>query len=107
MVTRPCSECLLPDTSKITSPFTSIKRLINHKFLATNTMRGVYIALLLCAAICIHAHKDVATTKEFNSDRRLQRIVFGSCNKHDRPQPAWANIVDLNPDLFIWLGDTV
>ncbi len=34
-------------------------------------------------------------------------IAFGSCNKHDQPQPLWKDIVALSPDLWIWLGDNI
>ena len=35
------------------------------------------------------------------------RLAFGSCNKHWKPQPAWAQIAARKPDLFAWLGDAV
>lgn len=35
------------------------------------------------------------------------RIAFGSCSKHDLPQPLWKHIVAENPDVWIWLGDIV
>jgi len=34
-------------------------------------------------------------------------IAFGSCNKHDEPQPLWSAIANENPALWIWLGDIV
>jgi alkaline phosphatase D len=37
----------------------------------------------------------------------LERIAFGSCNRHDRPQPLWDPIVKSEPQLWIWLGDIV
>ncbi len=38
---------------------------------------------------------------------RVFRIAFGSCSKHDRPQPLWKHIVTEQPDLWIWLGDII
>ncbi len=35
------------------------------------------------------------------------RIAFGSCSKHDLPQPLWKHIVAEKPDVWIWLGDIV
>jgi alkaline phosphatase D len=35
------------------------------------------------------------------------RIAFGSCNKHNRPQPLWKKILNSDPDLWVWLGDVV
>jgi alkaline phosphatase D len=37
----------------------------------------------------------------------VSRIVFGSCNKHDLPQPLWQPIINSKPDIWIWLGDIV
>lgn len=37
----------------------------------------------------------------------VRRIVFGSCNKHDQPQPLWEVIYQNHPDIFIWAGDIV
>ncbi len=37
----------------------------------------------------------------------LSRIAFGSCNRHDRPQPIWKPVVAFHPGLWIWLGDTI
>ncbi|MHA7128536.1 alkaline phosphatase D family protein [Algoriphagus namhaensis] len=35
------------------------------------------------------------------------KIAFGSCNKHDAPQPLWAPILKDGPDVWIWLGDNI
>ena len=37
----------------------------------------------------------------------LSRIAFGSCNKHDVPQPIWKSVVAFQPQLWIWLGDNI
>ncbi len=37
----------------------------------------------------------------------VTRIAFGSCNKHDAPQPLWAPIQAFAPQAFIWTGDIV
>lgn len=37
----------------------------------------------------------------------LQRIAFGSCNRHDLPQPIWAAVQAFQPQLWIWLGDNI
>ncbi len=34
-------------------------------------------------------------------------ITFGSCNKQDKPQPLWDDIMAHNPDLFLFLGDNI
>ena len=37
----------------------------------------------------------------------IQVLAFGSCNKHDLPQPIWKPILEEKPDVFVWLGDIV
>ncbi len=39
--------------------------------------------------------------------KQLQTITFGSCNKENEPQPFWAEMQPLKPDLWIWLGDNI
>ncbi|HSJ67253.1 MAG TPA: alkaline phosphatase D family protein [Anditalea sp.] len=34
-------------------------------------------------------------------------ISFGSCNKHNLPQPLWEPIIQDKPDVWIWLGDNI
>lgn len=35
------------------------------------------------------------------------RLLFGSCNKQDRPQPLWPVLKNRPSDVFIWLGDNI
>eukprot|EP01116_Phalansterium_solitarium_P009924 TRINITY_DN24274_c0_g1_i1.p1 TRINITY_DN24274_c0_g1~~TRINITY_DN24274_c0_g1_i1.p1 ORF type:complete len:408 (-),score=71.52 TRINITY_DN24274_c0_g1_i1:20-1243(-) len=44
---------------------------------------------------------------DFKFAQAVTRIVFGSCNKDDRPQPLWDPIAAFKPDVFIWLGDVI
>ncbi|MCH7398024.1 alkaline phosphatase family protein [Belliella sp. DSM 107340] len=45
---------------------------------------------------------------EFSSfAQQISKIAFGSCNKHDLPQPLWGPIGLDKPDVFLWLGDNV
>ncbi len=37
----------------------------------------------------------------------LSRIAFGSCAKQDKPQPIWDAVVEMKPQLFIFLGDNI
>lgn len=34
-------------------------------------------------------------------------IAFGSCNDQDLPQPLWKEILKVQPDLWVWLGDNI
>lgn len=45
-------------------------------------------------------------TQVSTGESELQ-IAFGSCNKHDSPQPLWSAINSDEPDLWVWLGDNV
>jgi alkaline phosphatase D len=38
---------------------------------------------------------------------KVSKIAFGSCLRHDQPQPVWEAVVRSEPDLFIFLGDNV
>eukprot|EP01090_Pellita_catalonica_P019226 TRINITY_DN6449_c0_g2_i1.p1 TRINITY_DN6449_c0_g2~~TRINITY_DN6449_c0_g2_i1.p1 ORF type:complete len:516 (+),score=55.72 TRINITY_DN6449_c0_g2_i1:125-1672(+) len=40
-------------------------------------------------------------------ERNVQRIGFGSCNKHDLAQPLWKDINKNDLDGWIWLGDAI
>src|SRR5262245_14595285 len=40
-------------------------------------------------------------------DAPLTRIAFGSCAHQERPQPIWDAILNLQPELFLWLGDNI
>lgn len=37
----------------------------------------------------------------------VQRIAFGSCAKHWQHQPIWKDVLDVRPDLFLFLGDAI
>lgn len=37
----------------------------------------------------------------------VSRIAFGSCNRHDLPQPLWEPISAFRPQIWIWLGDNI
>lgn len=37
----------------------------------------------------------------------ITRVAFGSCNKHDLPQPLWRPIIAWKPQVWIWLGDSI
>jgi alkaline phosphatase D len=43
----------------------------------------------------------------FNNSKDLTTISFGSCNKQWLPQTHWKKISDLNPDIWLWMGDVV
>lgn len=42
-----------------------------------------------------------------STDKTITKIAFGSCSYQKKPQPILNNIVDKNPDMFIYLGDNI
>lgn len=50
--------------------------------------------------LCLHVHV-------LADDVPLSRIAFGSCAKQDQPQPIWDAVVELKPQLFVFLGDNI
>jgi alkaline phosphatase D len=46
-----------------------------------------------------------ATTRA--AEAPLERLMFGSCAKQDRPQPIWDAIVEAEPQRFVLLGDNI
>ncbi|WP_141733642.1 alkaline phosphatase D family protein [Oligoflexus tunisiensis] len=41
------------------------------------------------------------------TDEPLRRIAFGSCNNQTKDQAHWRWVARENPQLWIWLGDTI
>lgn len=37
----------------------------------------------------------------------LSKIAIGSCNRQDAPQTMWSDILENQPELWIWLGDNI
>ena len=62
-----------------------------------------WISLLVIS--CKNA--PVVAPQAVNTDKTLQTIVFGSCNKQDSRQPLWQPVLQHKPDLWIWLGDNI
>ncbi len=68
----------------------------------------VHLLLLLLLTVCLLlsplANSLPISEGQVHEDIILERLAFGSCNKHDRPQPLWEPILKFKPDLWIWLG---
>lgn len=67
-----------------------------------NVRNILALALLLCLIITTSCKKE-----EINSEDDVLTFCFGSCNKHDLPQPLWRPVINENPDVWIWLGDNI
>lgn len=42
-----------------------------------------------------------------SAQQSITRIAFGSCSRESDPDQMWADIVQQNPQLWIWLGDNI
>ena len=68
--------------------------------------RATAILFLLCAAL--GAGQDSrAESPRLAADASLERIAFGSCLRQDRPQKIWNDILAVDPQLFLMIGDNV
>ncbi len=65
------------------------------------------LLLFLAAGLFACASQQTIQNPGVNEKNSVSTIAFGSCNKHDLPQPLWNPILAENPDLWIWLGDNV
>jgi len=75
------------------------------------------IALIFCAFLFFSPlvaqetplKKEEIKTSQIkeNSEKDIQTIAFGSCNRQDKPQIMWYFISQNNPDLWVWLGDNI
>jgi alkaline phosphatase D len=81
----------------------SVKWMFNSRF---NKKIAGYLIVQILSALLLSGCSDKRVEIE---SRRTDtfRIAFGSCNKHDLPQPLWRPIVESRPDLWVWLGDNV
>lgn len=57
-------------------------------------------AFFLFSSLCLSAQLSVRNDS-------LIKIAFGSCNKHNLPQPMWQEIDKNEIDVFIWAGDNI
>lgn len=60
---------------------------------------------ILCLALALTGLYGVPAAS--GDDKPLARIGFGACAKQDKPQPIWDAVVDIKPQLFVFLGDNI
>lgn len=66
---------------------------------------NIKISLSLIIVLLI-SYSSIAQKQKVQKNT-VDLISFGSCNKHDLPQPLWTPIIKEKPDVWIWLGDNV
>ncbi|WP_426490787.1 alkaline phosphatase D family protein [Hymenobacter sp. 102] len=70
-------------------------------------MKTTLLGLLLTGALLSGPPGETqAQTTPASAPSEL-RIAFGSCNRHDLPQPLWDDIAHDQPQVWIWLGDNI
>lgn len=68
---------------------------------------AILVTLAFLGLFSCSSNKNLQGGSSSNSNEVISTLVFGSCNKHDLPQPLWDPILAENPDIWIWLGDNV
>lgn len=78
-------------------------------------MKEVPVKLYICFFIlCLPGFLSYATARDSEiippgnvTQKIISSIAFGSCAKHWQPQPIWDVVIAHNPDLWLFLGDTI
>lgn len=65
-------------------------------------------ALFTFCIVSLYAQPEDTVSVQNESPRRIvSHIAFGSCNKQNKKQPLWQDIIACKPQLWIWLGDNI
>ena len=64
-------------------------------------------AKLAIAFLLILNISSCKEAKEIEVEKVTTKIAFGSCGSEDHPLPIFNNVVDHEPDLFVFLGDNI
>ena len=64
--------------------------------------RAIFALLVLASGPVLRAFDLPA-----QPDKVIQRVAFGSCNNSTQPAPVWDAVVKADPQVWLWLGDTV
>ncbi len=70
-------------------------------------MKNLFILFVISLMYSACEQPPTVLPVALDTNKTLTTIAFGSCNKHDLPQPMWKNIIANQPDLWIWLGDNI
>ncbi len=69
--------------------------------------RSTLYALTTCTLGSGYSHLACSDDKEKIAPQMLERLAFGSCNKHDQLQNHWQTIGVKDPQAWLWMGDAV
>lgn len=61
--------------------------------------------LTLCLLICSAASLFAQTSQP--SEQPITRLLFGSCIQQDRPTPIFETMLEVEPELLVFLGDNI
>lgn len=70
-------------------------------------------SFVLISAACKTVNKQntsktsTETRVEVSEESGTIKLLFGSCNKQDKPQPLWNDLIQEKGDMFLWLGDNI
>ena len=64
-------------------------------------------SFLVVALFTHHTHCRTHADQPMQGGTPISRLLFGSCAKQDKPIPIFDTILTQNPELFIFLGDTI
>lgn len=70
-------------------------------------MNLVYRLIIFLVGLLLLENAQSQSLTSPQTEETLTTIAFGSCNKHNKPQPLWKQITKHKPELWIWLGDNV
>lgn len=70
--------------------------------------RSCILFLFLSSFSSCGVQESPISKESEDSDENSEFVIaFGSCNKQDKEQPLWDDILDEKPDVWIWLGDNI
>ncbi len=70
-------------------------------------MHRVLFLIFVLLTACSPISQSPVTGSVADEAKQLQRIAFGSCTQQMRDAPLLNTVVDVNPDLFLMIGDVV
>jgi hypothetical protein len=60
-------------------------------------------SLLLLACLFVYSFAKFT----LDVQQPMTKIAFGSCNKNEKENPLWEEIIKFDPQMWLWLGDVV